>query len=115
MVNEFVCIGNLVRDPKVTKTEKANIVTFTVAVNGFKKDDVSYFSCIAFGKTGEAISKYCKKGSRVYVNGSLHTRTYEKEKQKHFVTEVIVDKCEFLTHKGEDTEAEAVDNFPFEL
>ena len=121
MVNEFICVGNLVKDP-TTKTvkEDTTITNFVVAVNGYKKEDVSYFSCISFGKTGEAISKYCKKGSEVLVKGSMHTRTYEdKKKVKHFVTEVIVEKCEFLrtpsTTKKETEEAEESDMFPFEL
>lgn len=102
MVNRFYCVGNLVRDPETKKVGDANITKFAIAVNGYKENDVSFFTCIAFGKSGDAISKYMKKGSRVFVEGALHTRTYEdKAKEKHFITEVIVEKCEFLNSKKE--------------
>ena len=105
MFNKFMCVGNLVKDPETKKVKDAEFTTFTVAVNGYKKEDVSYFSCITFGKLGESIAKNCVKGSKVLIDGTLHTRTYESEKRgKQFVTEVIVNSCEFLSFNGNKTE-----------
>lgn len=106
MFNKFMCVGNLVKDPETKKVKDTEITTFTVAVNGYKKEDVSYFSCIAFGKLGDNIAKYCQKGTKILIDGTLHTRTYDSEKRgKQFVTEVIVNGCEFLSSKQEKTEA----------
>ena len=113
MINEVTIIGNLVKDVYATKTKNdKGLASFVVAVNGIAEGDVSYISCIAWGTLADAIAKHCKKGSKVCVCGSLHTRSYEdKDGNKNFVTEVIATKCEFL---GEPKTKKEKDENPFE-
>lgn len=111
MLNEAIFIGNLVKDVEVKDANGTAVAPFVVAVNG-SKDDVSYISCVAFKKTAEALAKCTKKGSKVLVRGSIHTRTYENaKKEKVFVTEVLAVAVEFLDARLKNTGTEeASDN-----
>ena len=102
-MNNFKGIGNLTRDPEARYTKNKNgedmaIVRFTLAVGiPKKKDDTSFLSCVAFGKTGEVIEKYTRKGSKVAVDGYIQTGSYEKDGVKHYTTDIIVEEVEFLS------------------
>ena len=54
--------GRLTRDPETTQANKYSVVKFAIAVNGFKKEDVSFFDCEAWGKVSEIVQQYCAKG-----------------------------------------------------
>ena len=84
---------------------------FTIAVNdGYSKDAdgnpiVDFFNCNAWGKQGENIVKYCKKGSKILVCGSIHQRSYEaQDGTKKYTTEVTVNESQFLSSKGANGE-----------
>ena len=99
-MNSVQILGNLARDPEVrfTKTGRA-VATFTVAATNTyvdsttneTKEQTAFINCVAWGKTGEAVSN-CKKGDRLLVNGRIQTRSYEDSNgQKKYVTEVVAD------------------------
>lgn len=99
-MNTVQILGNLARDPELrfTKTGRA-VATFTVvATNTYvdsttneAKEQTAFINCVAWGKTGEAVSN-CKKGDRLLVNGRIQTRSYEDSNgQKKYVTEVVAD------------------------
>lgn len=101
-LNSVNLIGNLVKDVTTIDTSKGTKVSsFTLAVNGVSENDTSYVNIVCFGKLATIVSNYCKKGNKVAVSGSLHTRTYDdKNGNKQFVTEVIALSVEFLTQKN---------------
>lgn len=78
-------IGNLTKDPVTRTTNEGNqVVGFTVAVRVRKDkatgDDITvFFNCSAWNKTGDNIAKYCKKGSKVYVEGAMESEIYHKK------------------------------------
>jgi single-strand DNA-binding protein len=73
----------------------------TYAVSGEKKEQVSYFDCIAWSKLGEIITEYCKKGQRIAVEGRLQQRRWEdQENNKKSKIELVVENFQFLTGKG---------------
>lgn len=99
-MNSVQILGNLARDPELrfTKTGRA-VATFTVAATNTyvdsttneTKEQTAFINCVAWGKTGEAVSN-CKKGDRLLVNGRIQTRSYEDSNgQKKYVTEVVTD------------------------
>ena len=99
-MNSVQILGNLARDPELrfTKTGRA-VATFTVAATNTyvdsttneAKEQTAFINCVAWGKTGEAVSN-CKKGDRLLVNGRIQTRSYEDSNgQKKYVTEVVAD------------------------
>lgn len=63
--------GRLTRDPETTETQKSSVVKFAMAVNGFKKEDVSFFDCEAWGKVGEIVQQYCQKGKQIAIGGTI--------------------------------------------
>jgi len=82
------------------------ICSFTLAVKrSFKNAEGNYESdfinCVAFGKTGELISEYIGKGQLFPISGRLQIRTYEKDRVKHWMTEVIVNEFDFPEKKKE--------------
>ena len=84
-MNKVFLIGNLTRDPELRTTPNgASVCSFSVAVNrvykdanGAQREDVSFIDCSAWGKLGEMISQYAKKGAGVLVSGRLDQRSWE--------------------------------------
>lgn len=98
--------GNLTRDPEVRATPSgAQVANFSIAVNrsfkgsdGSQQEQVSYLECVAWGRTGETIAQYTKKGSSLLVSGRLEQRSWDDKNtgQKRSRTEIIVEDFAFL-------------------
>ncbi|MBP5633477.1 single-stranded DNA-binding protein [Candidatus Saccharibacteria bacterium] len=98
-------MGNITRDPELRTTPSGTQVCgFSVAVNrnykdnsGEQKENVSFFDCSAWGKSGEIIAQYAKKGSGILVSGRLEQRSWEdKEGQKRSRVEIVVEDFNFV-------------------
>ena len=107
--SKAIITGNLTRDPELrTTTSGNNVCSFAVAVNrvyrgtdGENKEEVSYIDCVAWGKLGEMISSYAKKGSGVLISGRLNQRSYEgKDGVKRSRTEIVVEDFNFVGSSG---------------
>jgi single-strand DNA-binding protein len=106
MTNKVFLIGNLTKDAELTTTSSGvSLCRFDIAVNrpfdsnGERKTD--YFTCSSWRGTAEAVAKYCKKGHKICVIGSVQTRTYEdNEGRKRTVFDIAVQEVEFLTPKA---------------
>lgn len=102
--SKAIITGNIVRDPELRATSGGTqVCSFSVAVNynyvqnGEKKEQVSYINCSAWGKAGEVIAQYAKKGSGILVSGRLSQRAFEdKTGAKRSATEIIVEDFNFL-------------------
>ena len=111
-LNRVILIGRLTRDPELRYTPSGTAVAgFSLAnnrsyaVTGEKKDQVSYFDCVAWAKLGEIITEYCKKGHRIAVEGRLQQRRWDdQDGKKRSKTEVVVENFQFLTGKGQGDE-----------
>lgn len=114
-VNKVVLIGRLTRDPEIKDLQSGSTVCqFSLAVNGRKKDrdgqyvdDPCFLDCEAWNgqsnKLADNIDKYCKKGSQVYVEGSLKLDQWEdKDGGKRQKLKVVVRECQFLDAKKDD-------------
>lgn len=111
-MNKVILMGRLVRDPETRYSQGENSVAvtrYTLAVDrrGSKKEQggnqptADYINCIVFGKGGEFAQKYFAKGLRILVAGRIQTRNYtNKDGQKVYATEVIVDEQEFADGKN---------------
>jgi len=113
-MNKVILMGRLTRDPETRHSQAAEpvaIVRFSIAVNRrFKRDnepDADFFDCVAFGKTGEFVEKYFKKGQMIAVTGSLRNSSWEDREtgQKKFKTEIAVDEAYFAEGKKENGES----------
>lgn len=102
MLNVITLMGRLTRDPQIfSKEESIDVVNFDIAVDNIGQDaGTSFFTCKAFGKIAVNVNNYCKKGSKVAVNGRIQQRTYlAKDGSKRSTYEVICDSVEFLDPK----------------
>lgn len=105
-LNLVQLMGNLTRDPELRVTPKGTVIcTFSIAVNrkfkddsGGEREEVLFADCEAWGKTGEAISKYCTKGKPLYVQGRLKLDQWEDKttKEKRSRMKVVLDNFQFL-------------------
>ena len=104
-MNVVSLIGNLTRDPELTQTQNGtSVCKFTLAINdGYgDKKKVYYIPCVAWKGTGETISKYNQKGTRLGVVGRLTQRTWDdKEGNKRTAFEVVVTDFHLLGNRGE--------------
>lgn len=102
-LNKALIYGNLTRDPELRSTQGGTkVVSFGVATNrqwkdkdGSKKEEVEFHNVSAFGKQAEVIAQYLKKGSPIYIEGRIQTRSWEAEGQKKYKTEIVVENFQF--------------------
>jgi single-strand DNA-binding protein len=101
-LNSCTFIGNLGSDPESRQVGDTSVTNFSIAV-GWKtknKEGTEWVRCGAWGKLGEICQQYLKKGSKVYIQGAMQTREYEKDGIKRYSTEIRVDNMQMLDSKG---------------
>ena len=105
-MNKVILIGRLTRDPEVRYGQNNNAVArFSLAVDrSFKRDgdpDADFINCVAFGKTGEFMEHYFKKGMKAVIEGRIQTGSYtNKDGQKVYTTDVVAERVEFGESKN---------------
>lgn len=108
-LNKVMIIGRLTRDPEVRATPSGQqVASFSIATNrvwkdqqGAKQEKVEYHNIVAWRKLAEIVQSYAKKGSRVYVEGHLETRSWDDQQgNKKYRTEIITDNMILLDSKG---------------
>ena len=105
-LNKVLLIGNLTRDPELRYIPSGQAVTtFTIAVNrtynsqsGEKKEEVSFIRVVVWARRAEVCNEYLKKGSPVFVEGRLQSRSWEaQDGTKRSTLEVIAQNVQFLS------------------
>ena len=117
-LNKVSLIGNLTRDPIAKSLPSGSEISiFTVATNYVfkdratkeKKENVEFHNVVAWGKLAKIINQFLTKGSKVYLEGRLHTRSWEDDKKNvHYKTEVIASELIMLGggQKKEETKTD---------
>lgn len=105
-MNKVILIGNLTRNPELKATSGGkSVATFSLAVGRrFKPDETDYLNIVVWGTQAENCSKYLKKGSMAAVCGSIQTRTYDKNGNKVYVTEIVAEEVQFLSKGNNEAE-----------
>ena len=105
-MNNVVLIGRLTKDADLRYTNNGiATANFTLAVerafsNASGEKETDFINCVVWRKPAETLSSYTKKGSKIAVRGRMQTRNYEnKQGQKVYVTEVVVEEFTFLDSK----------------
>ena len=117
-MNKVILIGKLTKDPELRYAagNGTAVCRFTVAITRqFKKDETDFINCVAFGKTGETITQYFTKGSKIAITGNIRTGSYDaKDGTKRYTTDVIVETFEFVESKKKETNEfdKQASNFP---
>jgi single-strand DNA-binding protein len=108
-VNKVTVMGNLGQDPEIRYMPNGGAVcNFSVATSETWKDKntnetqekTEWHRIVAFRKPAEIIAEWMKKGSKIYIEGHLQTRKWEKDGQDHYSTEIIVDEFQFVGDGG---------------
>ena len=102
--------GNLTRDPEMKALPSGmNVTSFSLATNrrykdrdGNYQDAVDYHNIVVFGRQAETSAQYLRKGSSTYVEGRLQTRSWEKDGQKQYRTEIVADRVQFGPKSGNE-------------
>lgn len=112
-VNKVILIGNLGRDPEVRYSSSGSaIANISVGTSdswkdkntGEKQERTEWHRVVAFGKLGEIIGQYLKKGSKVYIEGRLQTRKWEDQNgQDRYTTEIVANDMQMLDSKGQQS------------
>jgi len=108
-VNKVILVGNLGADPELKYTPSSrplcNLRIATTEVykdkSGVKQEKTEWHRVTVWGDTAENCNKYLSKGRSVYIEGRLQTRSYDKDGQKHYATDVVADRVVFLGGGGE--------------
>ena len=104
-VNKVILIGNLGADPEVRHLQNGvSVANFRIATSevykdkttGEKREQTEWHSIVAWRGLAEITEKYLKKGSKVYVEGKLRTRKWEKDGIDRYTTEIMADEMSLL-------------------
>lgn len=103
-INKVTILGNLTRDPELKSLPSGiKVVTFSIVTNrawkdqnGAKKESAEFHNVVSFGKPAEIIAQYSRKGSLLYVEGRLQTRSWDaNDGTKKYRTEIVLENFQF--------------------
>ncbi len=109
-VNKVILIGNLGQDPEtrylqdgnpVTNCSLATSQTWRDRETGQQNERTEWHRIVFFRRLAEIAGEYLKKGSRVYIEGQLRTRQWERDGQKHYTTEIVANEMQMLDSRGD--------------
>lgn len=104
-INKVILVGNLGKDPEVKSLDGGRkVATFTLATtetyknkNGERVDQTEWHNIVYWGSIVDVIEKYLRKGSQIYLEGKIRTRSYDdKEGNKRYITEIVGDQMTML-------------------
>ena len=102
----------MVRDPEVKKLKNQTKADFTLAVERYMGKDnkpvTDFFNVVSWGKLAEVCGSYLSKGKKVLVDGHIQIRTYMKDKERQWITEIVAENLKFLSAKTEPKSDEVV-------
>lgn len=112
MVNKFIGIGNLGKDPEIRTIESGKLATFSIAFtekwkdkSGEKKDKTTWLNCVVFGQQAEIIEEYVKKGDKLYIEGKVAIDQYDKDGVTMYATKIVVQSFTMLGNKSDSEQS----------
>ena len=113
-LNKAMLIGNVGKDPEVRYLDGSNgqakVASFTLATterfrdrNGETRENTEWHNIVVWRSTADVVEKYVRKGTQVYVEGRLRTRSWDDQTgNKRYVTEIVADNLQLLGRKSEN-------------
>jgi single-strand DNA-binding protein len=107
-INKVILVGNLGNDPEIRTLESgAKLATFSIATTesykdreGNKQENTEWHRIVAWRGLADIIERYVRKGTKLYVEGKLSTRSYEQDGVTKYLTEVVVRELLLLDSRG---------------
>jgi single-strand DNA-binding protein len=104
-LNKAMLFGNITRDPELRALPSGmNVCSFSIATNrvyrdreGKKQEQTDFHNIVVFGRQADTVAQYLKKGSSVYVEGRIQTRSWDDKTtgEKKYRTEVVAERVQF--------------------
>ncbi|MCK5614532.1 single-stranded DNA-binding protein [Candidatus Pacearchaeota archaeon] len=102
-LNKVFIYGNITRDVDLKALPSGTqVASFSVATNrtwkdkdGAKQEDTQFHNIVVFGRQAETVAQYMKKGSPIFIEGRLQTRSWESDGVKKYRTEIVADRTQF--------------------
>jgi single-strand DNA-binding protein len=108
-VNKVTILGNVGQDPEYKALQNGGVVSLSVATteswtgkDGTRQEKTEWHRCTAFGKLADIIRDYVHKGSKVYLEGKLQTRSWDQDGQKRYATEIVVSELQMLDNRPQE-------------
>ena len=106
-LNRVTLIGNVGKDPEIKTFASGNkVASITLATserykdrNGEQKEDTEWHSVQAFGKLADVVERFVHKGSLLYLDGKIRTRSYEADGRTVYRTEILADHIQMLDRR----------------
>ena len=122
-VNKAILVGNLGRDPELKYTPSGDaLCTFSIATtyswkdkDGNQQEKTEWHNIVAFKRLAEICGEYLKKGSQVYIEGRIQTRSWEdKDGVKKYFTDIVADQMKMLGRRDEKPDSMPASSAPEE-
>lgn len=119
-LNKVMILGRLGQDPEMRYTQNQTpVVNLSVATSEYRKDNVGeknefteWHKIVVFSKQAENCQKYLSKGSQVFIEGKLQTRSWDKDGEKRYSTEIVAQNVQFVGSKSQAKgDAPGLDDF----
>ena len=120
-INKAIIFGNLTRDPETRALPSGiQVTSFSVATNrvwkdksGARQESVDYHNVVVFGRQAETVSQYLRKGSSVYVEGRMQTRSWDaQDGTKKYRTELVAERVQFGPRRDGDSSSAKAPSAP---
>jgi single-strand DNA-binding protein len=113
-INKVILVGNVGKDPEVKHLDSETAVAnFSLATsenyinkNGERVENTEWHNIVCWRRLALLAENYIRKGSQVYIEGRIRTRTYEQDGIKKYITEINADTIQLLGKKGESSQVE---------
>lgn len=119
-LNRAQIIGNCGKDAEVRMVGENKVATFSVATaekykdskSGEWKENTEWHNIVCWRHTAELAEKYIRKGTQLYIEGKIRTRSWEKDGEKRYITEIVADTIQLLGKKEESAPTPATHQRP---
>ena len=110
-MNKVTLIGRLTKDPEIrySSGSQTAVARFSLAIDRARKvngeeGETDFPNIVAFGKTAELVEKYVTKGQQIALEGRIQTGSYERDGVKHYTTDIVAERVEFLGKKDQSSD-----------
>jgi len=117
-LNKVILIGNVGKDPEIKTFASGNkVAQITLATterykdrNGEQKEETEWHSVQAFGKLADVVERFIHKGSLLYLDGKIRTRSYEADGRTIYKTEIVANAIQMLDRRQQEQRPAQADN-----
>jgi len=114
-INKVMLLGMVGKDPEIRTVANGLMATFSLATSevwkdkqtGEKKEQTEWHNCVVFGALAQVVQGYVHKGTKLHIEGQIQTRSYDKDGEKRYITQVLIKDLLLLDSKQK---AESGDN-----